>query len=97
MTSYSSPRSETRSRRCWTRRSPASRCPSAFEEAEEDFVRRLFGKADTEFGACYSEITGYLWTNEAARVGGHDLIAEFRSNVGKWLLLEVVVHGSGER
>lgn len=71
--------------------------PCTFEEAQEDFVRRLFGVADTEFGAQYTETTGYLWTDEAARIGGHDLIEEFRGNVGKWLLLEVVVHGAGWR
>lgn len=66
--------------------------PCTFEEAQEEFVRRLCGEADTKFGARYSDITGYLWTDEKVRVGGHDLLAEFRSNVGKWLLLEVIVH-----
>jgi hypothetical protein len=62
------------------------------DEAQEDFVRRLFGGADTRFGSHYSEITGYLWTDEKVKIGGHDLIEELRNNVGKWLILEVVIH-----
>ena len=58
-------------------------------EAQEGFVRWLVGAADVEFGSRYSEITGYLWTDEELNVGGHDLIEELRSNVGKWLILEV--------
>jgi hypothetical protein len=66
--------------------------PCTPEEASEDFVRRLFGGADTKFGARYSEITGYLWTDEKVKIGGHNLIEELRGNVGKWLILEVTVY-----
>ena len=59
------------------------------EEASEDAMKQVMGKADGEFGARYSEITGYLWTDEELKVGGHDLLDELRSGVGKWLILEV--------
>lgn len=61
------------------------------DEAQESFVRKLFGEAEVKFGARYSEITGYLWTDEDLNVGGHDLLAELRGHVGKWLILEVEV------
>ena len=48
--------------------------------------------AHARFGACYSEYTGYLWTDEEVLIGGHDLIEELRGCEGKWLLLEIVVH-----
>lgn len=70
--------------------------PCTLEEAQEDFVKRVFGLADTQFGAHYSEITGYLWTDENVKIGGHDLIKELRSNVGKWLVMEVVIHKGGQ-
>lgn len=62
------------------------------EEARESAVLTAMGAADVDFGARYSEITGYLWTDEELKVGGHDLMAELRSNVGKWLILEVTEH-----
>ena len=63
--------------------------PATKEEAQEDFIGKIVGRAESKFGSHYSELTGYLWTDEDLKVGGHDLIAELRSNVGKWLILEV--------
>jgi hypothetical protein len=40
----------------------------------------------------WSEVTGYLYTTEKAKVGGHDLIAELEFWVGKYVLLEIEVH-----
>jgi hypothetical protein len=37
----------------------------------------------------YSEITGYLWTEESLMIGGHDLLEIFRSHVGHYLVLEI--------
>lgn len=62
------------------------------EEAQEDYLKQVIGLAETCFGASYSEATGYLWTTEECKVGGHDLIEEFKSSVGKWLILEIEIH-----
>jgi hypothetical protein len=62
------------------------------EEASQDHVQQVMGKADTDYGAAYSEVTGYLWTDEEINIGGHDLLAELKGNIGKWLVLEVEVH-----
>ena len=59
------------------------------EKIKEDFVKQLCGMADVVFCAHYSEFTGYLWTDEDLNIGGHDLLDELKSHVGKWLLLEV--------
>ena len=59
------------------------------EDAVEGFVGQLMGIADCEFGARYTEVTGYLGTDEELNVGGHDLISELKSAVGKWLILEI--------
>lgn len=70
------------------------------DEAQEDFLQHLMGLADTKFGAHYSDVTGYLWTDEKVKVGGHDLIAELSSHAerkdwggnlipGRWLILEI--------
>lgn len=62
------------------------------EDADEFFMRCAMGLADTKFNVWYSEITGYLWTDEEAKIGGHDLIEEFKSHIGKYLILEIDVH-----
>ena len=64
------------------------------EEAVEQFLYTLIGLADVEFTARYSDITGYLWTDENLMIGGHDLLEELRSEVGNYLLLEIEVHAS---
>ena len=66
--------------------------PCAKEEAMESALISMFGVADACFGARYSEITGYLWTDEELNVGGHSLIERLKSDVGKWLHLEIEVH-----
>ena len=37
----------------------------------------------------YSEITGYLWTDEVVKIGGHDLLKEFETHLGKYLYMEI--------
>jgi hypothetical protein len=73
--------------RYWITDKPCSR-----EEAIEDHARQLIGIADTRFDVHYSEITGYLWTDQECKIGGHDLIGELEDSAGKWLILEIEVH-----
>lgn len=63
-------------------------CKASVEEATADFM----GWATCEFESRYSEITGYLWTDEECKIGGHNLIAELRSFVDKWLILQIDIH-----
>lgn len=62
------------------------------EEAQKAFIGTLVGVVDARLSSRYSEITGYLWTDEDLNIGGHDLRAELQSYVGKWLILEVEIH-----
>lgn len=62
------------------------------EELNKDFTKKLFGITKCEFGARYSEYTGYLYTDEFCKVGGHDLLSELYSFVGKWLILKIEIH-----
>ena len=59
------------------------------EDAEISFLQSLAGVAEVECVSMYSEITGYLWTDEDLNVGGHDLLERLKTDVGKWLILEV--------
>ena len=62
-------------------------------QAVEGFVAELVGCGKAGFCARYSEMTGYLWTDQDLKVGGHDLLAELESYVGKWLILEIEKRG----
>ena len=67
-------------------------CACAIEQASEEFLKTVMGCAEVEFNARYSEITGYLWTDEELNVGGHDLLNELKSYDCSFLNLEVEVH-----
>lgn len=47
-------------------------------------VMQAAGEADFEYDARYSDLTGYLYINEAAVVGGHDLMAVFAAHEGEY-------------
>lgn len=59
------------------------------EEAKENFVKTLMGFGDADYGDCFSDITGYLWTDETLKIGGHNLLDELESYIGKYCILIV--------
>ncbi|EPZ47717.1 hypothetical protein [Alicyclobacillus acidoterrestris] len=63
------------------------------EQAQEAYIRQYYryGDVDAKYIDRYSEITGYLWTDEELNVGGHDLLSELRTYGGKYLILVVEV------
>jgi hypothetical protein len=63
--------------------------PETLDEVAADFLSVLEGASESKYYARYSEITGYLWTEEGAKVGGHDLLHILYGNVGKFLWMEV--------
>lgn len=67
--------------------------PKTKADLEENQVRVLLGDATADYGDRYSDVTGYLWTDEELQVGGHDLLAEIQSSVGRYLHLEITYHG----
>lgn len=59
------------------------------DELVERLVRRLAGDVTALYVDHYSDITGYLWTDQEIKVGGHDLLDELESYEGKFLHLEI--------
>lgn len=66
------------------------------QEMAEGFLRTLYGEGDADYGKTYSEITGYLWTTDELKVGGHDLLAELESHAGRFLHLEITYSRTAE-
>jgi hypothetical protein len=63
--------------------------PRSDDDMIEGALREQDGEGEAEFRHRYSEITGYLWTDEDINVGGHDLLEELRSQAGRYCLLEI--------
>jgi hypothetical protein len=61
----------------------------SLEELDESLIRQIVGAGEADYHSHYSEITGYLWTDENLMVGGHDLLDELRSHKGKFAHLEI--------
>jgi hypothetical protein len=75
-------------------------CP---DTVKLDWLKQLYtGFSDTDYHIAWSEITGYLWTDEELNVGGHDLLAELYTHEGKYIYMEIkyskeeVQDGTGE-
>lgn len=58
------------------------------EELAENNMLVYSGALYANYGAAYSECTGYLWTDDKLNVGGHDLRNELEGDLGKYLYLE---------
>ena len=49
-----------------------------------DRINKITGQAYSRTGAVYSELTGYLWTNDEGKIGGHDVTSNLASHPGKY-------------
>lgn len=57
--------------------------PKTFYELEENLVKTVMGKVDSHFYHSYSDLTGYLWTNEKLEIGEHDVLSEIQSHMNQ--------------
>ena len=62
------------------------------EELTENMIMTMAGAVDADYSDRYSDVTGYLWTDEELKIGEHDLLAELQDNLGKFVYLEIDVH-----
>lgn len=51
----------------------------SFLELEMVVAEAALGQLNTRFSHACSELTGYLWTNEAIKLAGHDVLEEITS------------------
>lgn len=67
------------------------------EKSREDLVLGHItytcgGSVDAKYIGHYSDITGYMWTDEELNIGGHNLLDELKTHVGKFIHLEIIKH-----
>lgn len=58
------------------------------DEMTHDIIM-MSGLGEAKYLDFYTEITGYCFTDEDINVGGHDLLSELRSHLGKFVHLEI--------
>lgn len=61
------------------------------EKIEENFIKKISGIVDATIYPVYSDITGYLWTEEKIEINGHDLFEEINNYEGKYLDMVIEV------
>lgn len=66
--------------------------PIDMEHIDETKIVSMIGETQHEYYHQYSECTGYLWTVEKFKIGGHDLLQILRSNEGKYIHLEIELY-----
>jgi hypothetical protein len=67
------------------------------EELEKQHLEKIFGVVDAECYPVYSDVTGYLWTEEKCRIGGHDLFEELFNYEGKYIDMEISIDERSEK
>lgn len=63
-----------------------------YAEVTEAHLYSICGDIESKYEPLYSEITGYLYTDERLNVGGHNLLDELKSFCGKYLTLVIEVY-----
>ena len=65
---------------------------TTIEDIEEKYIEKLFGLVQASIYPVYSDITGYLWTNEEIKVNGHNLFKELDFYVGKFINILILLY-----
>jgi len=55
-------------------------------------IRTSLGETEAKYYERYSDLTGYLWTDEELKVGGHDLLNELKTYADQYLYLEITFY-----
>lgn len=55
----------------------------------EDAILGYYGLVERKFDVYSSDTSGYLWTDEEFRIGGHSVIDILKGNIGRYVHLEI--------
>jgi len=66
------------------------------DKMEATYLKYLYGENNSEYCMHYSDLTGFLFTTEEIVIGGHDLMKELRTHLGKWLHMEIIFYSEKE-
>ena len=66
--------------------------PIDIDHIDETKIVSMMGEVESEYYHCYSDLTGYLWTTEKFKCGGHDIPAILRSHMGEYIHMEIELY-----
>lgn len=71
--------------------------PIDMNHINETLIVSMEGEVSHKYYHCYSELTGYLWTEEECKCGGHDLINILKSHFGEYMYMKIDVYKKKRR
>lgn len=66
--------------------------PIDIEHIDETKIVSMEGDVSSHYYHRYSDYTGYLWTEEGFKCGGHDIPEILRSFMGKYIHMEIELY-----
>ncbi len=66
--------------------------PIDVDHIDETKIVSMMGEVESEYYHSYSDYTGYLWTTEMFKCGGHDIPQILRSHIGEYIHMEIELY-----
>lgn len=66
--------------------------PIDMNHIDETKIVSMMGEVDSKYYHRYSDYTGYLWTTEGFKCGGHDIPDILECNIGKYIHMEIELY-----
>lgn len=66
--------------------------PIDIEHIDETKIVSMEGDVESRYYHRYSDYTGYLWTEEGFKCGGHDIPEILQSHLGKYIHMEIELY-----
>ena len=68
--------------------------PIDMDHIDETKIVSMMGEVSSEYYHRYAELTGYLWTVEKFKCGGHDIPKILSSHMGEYIHMEIELYKS---
>ena len=66
--------------------------PIDIDHIDETKIVSMMGMIESDYYHCYSDYTGYLWTTEKFKCGGHDIPKILCSHMGEYIHMEIELY-----
>ena len=66
--------------------------PIDMDHIDETKVVSMMGEVESKYYHRYSDYTGYLWTEEGFKCGGHDIPKILHSHMGEYIHMEIELY-----
>ena len=90
---------EMEDRHCWVQRYASIQMltgdtPIDIDHIDETKIVSMMGFTESKYYHRYSDYTGYLWTEEGFKCGGHDIPKILNSHIGEYIHMEIELYST---